>query len=117
MIYEHGPLCTLGWGDLIQIADPDALLNPAKQEIEMNKQLSKHEVLISSAPNFETILTIRELKLTNDTIELKFDTVFAGAKDPKARQTKAQFFIDRDQLQKIHLAILDISVNKPILCE
>jgi len=30
---------SLDWGDLIQIADPDALSNPAKQEIKMDKQL------------------------------------------------------------------------------
>jgi hypothetical protein len=108
MTHEHGPLCTLDWGDLIQIADPDILLNPAKQEIEMEKQLSTQEIRIANTSNFETILTIRELKIPTDTIELKFDTVFVGAKDPQARQTKAQFFIDRDQLQKIHLALLEM---------
>jgi hypothetical protein len=95
-------------GDLIQLADPDVLLNPAKQEIEMEKQLSTQEIRIANTSNFETILTIRELKIPTDTIELKFDTVFVGAKDPQARQTKAQFFIDRDQLQKIHLALLEM---------
>ena len=108
MIHEHGPLCTLDWGDLIQIADPDVLLNPAKQEIEMEKQLATQEIRIANTSNFETILTTRELKIPTDTIELKFDTVFVGAKDPQARQTKAQFFIDRDQLQKIHIALLEI---------
>ena len=117
MIYEHGPLYTLDWGDLIQIADPDVLLNPAKQEIKMEKQLSTQEIRITTTSNFETILTIRELNIPTDTIELKFDTVFVGAKNPQARQTKAQFFIDRDQLQKIHLAILDISAHNPRLGE
>ena len=74
----------------------------------MEKQLSTHEIRIANTSNFETILTIRELKIPTDTIELKFDTVFVGAKDPQARQTKAQFFIDRDQLQKIHLALLEM---------
>jgi hypothetical protein len=62
----------LDWGDLIQIADPDVLLNPAKQESEMEKQLFTQEVRIAITSNFETILTIRELKIPNNTIELKF---------------------------------------------
>jgi len=32
-------------------------------------------------------------------IELKFETVFAGAKDSQAGQTKAQFFVDRGGLR------------------
>jgi hypothetical protein len=28
---------TLDWGDLIQIADPDVLSHPAKQEMKMQK--------------------------------------------------------------------------------
>jgi hypothetical protein len=95
----------LDWGDLIQIADPDVLFNPAKQEIEMEKQLSTQEVRIAITSNFETILTIRELKIPNNTIELKFDTVFKDAKDPQARQTKAQFFIDKKELINIHSAL------------
>jgi hypothetical protein len=94
---------------LIQLADPDTLSNPAKQEIDMEKQLSTHEIRIANTSNFETILTIRELKIPTDTIELKFDTVFVGAKDPEARQTKAQFFIDQHQLKKIHAALLTIT--------
>ena len=93
---------------MIQIADPDVLLNPAKQEIEMEKQLSRQEVRIASTSNFETILTIRELKIPRNTIELKFDTVFVDAKDPQARQTKAQFFIDRKELLKIHSALSNL---------
>ena len=108
MTYEHSPLCKKDWGDLIQIADPDVLLNPAKQEIEMEKQLFTQEVRIAVTSNFETILTIRELKIPSNSIELKFDTVFIDAKDTHARQTKAQFFIDRDQLKKIHFAISNI---------
>lgn len=75
----------------------------------MEKQLSTHEIRIANTSNFETILTIRELKIPTDTIELKFDTVFVGAKDPEARQTKAQFFIDQHQLKKIHAALLTIT--------
>ncbi len=101
----------LDWGDLIQIADPDTLSNPAKQEIEMNKQLFHREVRLASASNFETFLTVRELSTPADTVELKFETVFSGAKDPQARQTKAQFFINRHDLKSIELALSGLAAD------
>jgi hypothetical protein len=100
---------TLDWGDLIQIADPDALSHPAKQEMKMEKQLVQREVRLGSAAYFETILTVRELSTLTDTVELKFETVFAGARDPQARQTKAQFFINRNYLKSIELALSEAS--------
>lgn len=48
--------------------------------------------------NHETIVTIKRVALDCDTIELRFDTLFAGAKDPLARQVKAQFFLSEDHL-------------------
>ena len=68
----------LDWGDLIQIADPDALSNSAKQEIEMDKQLFHREVRLGAASNFQTFFTVRELSAPADTVELKFETAFAG---------------------------------------
>ncbi len=99
---------TLDWGDLIQIADPDVLSNPAKQEIEMDKQLFHREVRLESASNFETFLTVRELSTPADTVELKFETVFAGAKDPQARQTKAQVFISKNELARVVNVLTDL---------
>ena len=95
----------LDWGDLIQLAAPDALSNSAKQEIEMDKQLFHREVRLGAASNFETFLTVRELSTPADTVELKFETVFAGAKDSQARQTKAQFFVTTAELTKIGTAL------------
>ncbi len=95
----------LDWGDLIQIADPDALSNLAKQEIQMEKKLFRREVRLGAASNFETFLTVRELSAPADTVELKFETVFAGAKDSQARQTKAQFFVTTAELTKIGTAL------------
>jgi hypothetical protein len=95
----------LDWGDLIQISDPDALSNSAKQEIEMDKQLFNREVRLASASNFETFLTVRELSTPADTVELKVETVFAGAKDPQARQTKAQVFFTRSDVESIQRAL------------
>jgi len=93
------------WGDLIQIADPDALSHPAKQEMKMEKQLVQREVRLASASNFETILTVRELRSPAGTVELKFETVFAGAKDAQARQTKAQFFVAQEDISNIIFAM------------
>ena len=91
----------LDWGDLIQIVDPDALSNSAKQEIDMDKQLFHREVRLASASNYETFLTVRELSTPDNTVELKFETVFSGAKDPQARQTKAQVFISKNELARV----------------
>jgi hypothetical protein len=93
---------------LIQLADPDIFSNPAKQEIDMEKQLARQEIRIATTADFETILTVRELETPNNTVELKFETVFAGAKDSEARQNKAQFFVDRDDLQSIQKALLSL---------
>ena len=93
---------------MIQIADPDALSNSAKQEIEMDKQLFHREVRLGAGSDFETILTVRELCSPAGRVELKFETVFAGAKDAQARQTKAQFFVDRDGLQSIQDALISV---------
>jgi hypothetical protein len=93
---------------LIQLADPDTLSNPAKQEIDMEKQLARQEIRVATTADFETILTVRELETPNNTVELKFETVFAGANDSEARQTKAQFFVDRDDLQSIQKSLLSV---------
>jgi hypothetical protein len=100
---------TLDWGDLIQIADPDALSHPAKQEMKMEKQLVQREVRLGSASNFETILTVRELRSPAGTVELKFETVFAGAKNATARQLKAQFFSSKLQLSVLHETLSSIT--------
>ena len=91
----------LDWGDLIQIADPDTLSHPAKQEMKMEKRFVQHTVCLGSASNFEIILTVRELSAPIETLELKFEAVFTSARDAQARQTKAQFFVDRYGLQRI----------------
>lgn len=77
----------------------------------MQKQRAQHEVRLGTLANFQTILTVRELDTLAGTIELKFETVFAGAKNPHARQTKAQFFINQSDLQSIRLALAGVSDN------
>ena len=101
MVYS----ASLDWGDLIQIADPDTMSNSAKQEIEMKKQQNNQVVRIRSTADFETILTIQALQTPVETIGLTFETVFAGAKDPTARQKRAQFFIKKEDLKNIQAAL------------
>ncbi len=108
MTYELGPLRTIGLGGFDPDCRPRRIVKAAKEEIEMEKQLAQQEVRFGSASNFETILTVRELRSPAGTFELKFETVFAGAKDAQARQTKAQFFVDREGLQSIQNALLSI---------
>jgi hypothetical protein len=71
----------------------------------MEKQLFHREVQLGTASNFKTFLTVRQLCSPNNTVELKFETVFVDANDPQARQTKAQFFIDRSGLKNIKCAL------------
>jgi hypothetical protein len=78
----------------------------------MDQQLFHREVGLGSASNFETFLTVRELSTPADTVELKFETAFAGAKDPQARQTKAQFFINRNDLKSIELALSGLAPDE-----
>lgn len=50
---------------------------------------------IGLATNHETIVTIKRGAWDRDTIEVRFETLFANAKDPLVRQIKAQFFFKR----------------------
>ena len=70
--------------------------------MKMETQLVHCEVRLGSAANLETILTVCELRSLDGGVELKFETVFAGAKDAQARQAMAQFFVERSDLQKIN---------------
>ena len=89
---------------MIHLADPDTLSNPAKKGIDMEKQLARQEIRIATTANFETILTIQELQTPSDTFELKFETVFACAKDTEARRTEASFFVKQEVLHNIEMA-------------
>lgn len=75
----------------------------------MQKKPTQHEVRLSTVANFETILTLRQLDAPAGTIELKFETVFAGAKNPQARQTNAQFFIKPSDLNTLQQALASVS--------
>jgi hypothetical protein len=83
---------------LIQIADPDTSSKTAKQEIKMHTKANPYHVHFGSASNFETILTLQQVDSPTGTTELKFETLFANAKDALARQTKARFYLTKNEL-------------------
>jgi len=58
------------------------------------------EIRFGSNPNHATYVSLRPLALAQapDTVELKFETTFAKAKDPSDRQTKSQHFMSTTEL-------------------
>jgi len=59
------------------------------------------EIRIGSSTNLDTYLSVQEVHTPTETVELKLQTSFHGAKDPVARQTKAQVFVTRAELAAI----------------
>ena len=59
------------------------------------------EIRFGSDPNHATYVSMRPLPLAHapDTVKLKFETTFAKAKDPSARQTKGQHFMKTTDLR------------------
>jgi len=59
------------------------------------------EIRFGSDPNHATYVSLRPLALAHapDTVELKFETTFAKAKAPSARQTKSQHFMSTTDLR------------------
>ncbi len=78
----------------------------------MENKLISHKIQFCKTSNFETILTIRQIKKPINKVELKFETIFSGAKDPKATQTKAQFFVDIDELLHLRDILNDFGTIK-----
>jgi hypothetical protein len=78
----------------------------------MENQLTQHEVQLGSESNFKTILTVRKLQTPEDTVELKFDTLFDDTKDIRPQQTTTQFFLNNKEVQRIQLALLNLNANK-----
>jgi hypothetical protein len=74
----------------------------------MGQSRAGREISLSSSTNFETILTIRSVRAPSNTFELKFDTLFLNAKDPKARQRKASFFVQKAQLKELNSHITQL---------
>jgi hypothetical protein len=66
----------------------------------MDKHLFHREVRLGSISNFETFFTVRELSAPADIVELKSGTLFAGAKNPQAWQTKRAIFYQQEGPQR-----------------
>ena len=62
----------------------------------MHTKANPYHVQFGSASNFETILTLQQVDSPTGTTELKFDTLFANAKNALARQTKARFYLTKN---------------------
>ena len=59
------------------------------------------EVKLGSSEKFQTIISIKEVQAPLGNVELRFETLFAKAKDPTARQKKAQFFLTHSELVEL----------------
>jgi len=59
------------------------------------------EIQFGSDPNHVSYVSLRPMALAHapNTVELRFETSFAKAKDPSARQTKGQYFISKTELR------------------
>ena len=57
------------------------------------------EIPFGSDPNHVTYISLRPLPHTPNTVELRFETTFAKAKNPSARQTKGQHFMSNADLR------------------
>lgn len=66
--------------------------------MSQQQQIVSQVVKFGSASKFQTIISVNEVHAPVGNVELKFETLFSKAKDPNARQKKAQFFLTRDEL-------------------
>jgi len=59
------------------------------------------EIQFGSDPNHVSYVSLRPVALAHipNTVELKFETTFAKAKAPSARQTKGQYFMNTTDLR------------------
>jgi hypothetical protein len=57
------------------------------------------ETQFGADPTYATYVSLRPLATDPGTIEIRFETTFAKAKDPSYRQTKGQHFISKADLQ------------------
>jgi hypothetical protein len=80
--------------------------------MKLKKKLNQYEIPLESTSSSKTILTIRKLQMPEDTIELKFDTLFADTENIPHQQTSAQFFLNNKEVQNIQLVFLNLNANK-----
>lgn len=62
-------------------------------------QTNGTEIQFGSDPNHATYVSLRPLAHAPDTVELKFETTFAKAKDRSARRTQSHHFMNTTDLR------------------
>lgn len=70
------------------------------------------ETQFAADPNYATYVCLRPLNTDPYTIEIRFETTFARAKNPSYRQIKGQHFIS-----KADLRALRNQINRLLSCE
>ena len=73
------------------------------------------EIQFGSDPNFATYVSLRPLAVDEETIEIRFETTFAKAKDPSYKQIKGQHFISKANLQLLRDQINELLSRENVL--
>lgn len=70
------------------------------------------EIQFGADPNYATYVSLRPLATDPGTVEIRFETTFAKAKDSSSRQVKGQHFVGKADLR----ALRD-QINELLSCE
>lgn len=73
--------------------------------MSIHTNTSLFQVQFGTDPSFSTFISIRVLPFQPDSFEIKFETTFANAKHPLARQSKGQYFLTKKELQLLRESI------------
>jgi hypothetical protein len=66
------------------------------------------EIQFGADPNYATYVSLRPLATDRGTIEIRFSTTFAKAKDSSCRQVKGQHFIGKADLRALRDQISEL---------
>ena len=101
-----------GWGELIQIADPDKSSNAAKKEIVMSEAVTSKiatnnaiECVLSASYSYIETLSIQDIELQPGLLELVIRTQLLSAKNPAEKRVKSRTCIDRSRLIELQQGI------------
>ena len=108
----HGLADPKGWGDLIQIADPDISSNPAKEEIAMSEVIAlisptdkSVECVLSASDSFIETLSIQAIDALPGVVELVIKSQLLSARNPAEKRVKSRTNVDLMQLADLHRSI------------
>jgi hypothetical protein len=101
-----------GWGDLIQIADPDSSSNTAKEELEMSEVIAMTsptsdsiECVLSASDSYIETLSIQAIGSPPGLVELAIRTQLLSAKNPAEKRVKSRTCIERSRLLDLQQSI------------